>query len=184
MTRGGFRPNSGPPADPNSARSDRLGRRFTVLPMEGRKGKAPKWPLPEYEVVAVFEDEDGKPVEVVNEATSKRWQEREAELWKWAWSTPQAVAWEKEPWRWHAVAMWVRVAVICEQPDAKAADKSSLHRFADQIGLTPAGLSLNGWMVSQDEVGAKRAEAEAGPAAEPKAKEPPRRRMRAVSGGS
>jgi hypothetical protein len=48
--------------------------------------------------------------------------------------------------------MWVRTAVICESSDATAADKNSLHRFSDQIGMTTAGLAEMGWKVAVDEV--------------------------------
>jgi hypothetical protein len=47
--------------------------------------------------------------------------------------------------------MWVRISALCESPDATAADKGSLHRFADQIGLTPAGLKENGWQIAAAE---------------------------------
>lgn len=49
------------------------------------------------------------------------------------WKTPQAAAWAREPWRHHAVAMWVRTAVACVGSEATAADKNSLHRFVYQI---------------------------------------------------
>lgn len=129
---------SGPPADPNSARSDRRGLSFIRLPAEGYGGEAPEWPL------------HGQSA-------------REAQLWAWAWTTPQACAWALEPWRWHSVAMWVRVAVICEGPMAQAADKNGLHRFADQIGLTPAGLKENGWQIARDETADRRDEADEAP---------------------
>jgi hypothetical protein len=54
--------------------------------------------------------------------------------------------------------MWVRTYVLCESSEASAADKGSLHRFADQIGLTPAGLKENGWAIAKDEVAAKAVE--------------------------
>jgi hypothetical protein len=133
MTSGGARNRSGPPRDPNSGRSDALGVSFQRLPAGGYEGDAPDFPLP---------------------AAS----DRESELWSWAWGTPQAVAWAREPWRQHAVAMWVRTAAICESSEATAADKNSLHRFADQIGLTPAGLAQNLWAIAQDEVAARRDE--------------------------
>ena len=60
----------------------------------------------------------------------------------------------------HTIAMWVRTYVLCESSEATAADKGSLHRFADQIGLTPAGLRENGWAIAKDEVAAKAARAE------------------------
>jgi Ser/Thr protein kinase RdoA (MazF antagonist) len=75
--------------------------------------------------------------------------------------------------------MWVRTYVLCESSEATAADKGSLHRFADQIGFTPAGLKENGWAIAKDEVGAKRADTEAAP----KSKASARSRMKVVSGG-
>lgn len=123
MARGGARNRSGPQPDPSSGRSDKRGYSLSALPPAGFDGEAAPWPLA---------GQSG----------------REAELWAWAWSTPQACAWVDEPWRWHSVAMWVRVAVVCEGPMAQAADKNGLHRFADQIGLTPAGLKENGWKIA------------------------------------
>ena len=67
----------------------------------------------------------------------------------------------------------------CDDPDAGAAHLAQLHRFADQIGMTTAGLAEMGWKVAVDEVAAKAAERSApdGP------KVAPVRRMRAVQGG-
>ena len=163
MTRGGARNRSGPAPDPNSGKSDRRGLVFSVLPAAGYDGDAPDFPLMETRESEAFAD-------------------REAELWAWVWTTPQAVAWAVEPWRWHTVAMWVRTAVVCESDRATAADKGSLHRFADQIGLTPAGLRENGWAVAVDEV-AERA-AESRPAKAPAKPASARDRMKVVSGGA
>jgi hypothetical protein len=131
MASGGARNRSGPGMDPDSGRSDARGIVLTALPAEGYKGEAPDFPLP---------------------AAS----DRETELWAWAWSLPQAAAWAIQPWRWYSVGMWVRTAVLCESRKAQAADKNSLHRFADQIGLTPAGLKENGWKIAEDQTAAKR----------------------------
>jgi hypothetical protein len=131
MPKGGARNRSGPGADPQSLRSADRGLVLTALPSEGYPDEAPKFPLPTCS-------------------------DREFELWAWAWSTPQACAWALEPWRWQTVAMWVRTFVICEGTEATAADKGSLHRFADQIGLTPAGLKENGWAIARDETAARR----------------------------
>lgn len=177
MPRGGARNRSGPPADPMSGRSDARGYSLKALPAEGYKGRVPKWPLPRrtaYYVVDKVRHVDLEATEAVAE--------RELELWKWAWRTPQACAWSlpSERWRWHTIAMWVRTAVICEGSDATAADKNSLHRFADQIGMTTAGLAEMGWQVAVDELGAKAATR---PVAEPsdQAGGPRRpRRLRAV----
>ena len=125
--------SSGPPPDPNSLKTAKRGLTFTALPAAGYDGEAPDFPL--------IEQTD-----------------REVTLWEWAWRTPQAAAWAKEPWRQHSVALWVRTAAICESGEATAADKNSLHRFADQVGLTPAGLAYNGWKIASDQLAEKRAE--------------------------
>lgn len=132
MSRGGARNRSGPTADPSSGRSDRRGYSLTALPAEGYAGPVPDFPLP-----AVTP--------------------RELEVWEAAWRSPQACAWSlpSEAWRVRTVAMWVRLSVRCEEPDAPAALLGQLHRFADQVGMTTAGLAEMGWKVAVDEVGAK-----------------------------
>jgi hypothetical protein len=173
LTSGGARNRSGPPRDPNSGRSDALGVSFQRLPSGGYAGEVPEYPLAKVSVYTTYY-EDKKPVKELDEGeTESRW-EREADLWAWAWGTPQAVAWAREPWRQHAVAMWVRTAVICESSEATAADKNSLHRFADQIGLTPAGLKENGWAIAQDEVAQRR---DASPSLGDEEEPPPRKLM-------
>ena len=138
MSRGGARNRSGPQAQEGSGRSDRRGFTLTALPAEGYSGKPPEFPLPG--------------------AT-----ERELEVWADAWRTPQACAWSmpSEAWRVPTVAMWVRVKVRCEDPDSGAALLGQLHRFADQIGLTTAGLAEMGWKVAVDETAPKREQQQA-----------------------
>lgn len=175
MARGGARNRSGPQPDPTSARSERRGIKLTALPADGYDGDVPEWPLPDRvvwleQVAGADREPDGEATAVVRD--------REAELWAWAWSTPQAWAWSQpsESWRLMTIAMWVRTYVLCESSEATAADKGSLHRFADQIGMTPAGLKENGWAIATDQVGEKRAES-------PVADEPaaaPVRRLRAA----
>lgn len=158
MARGGHA-RSGPAPDPNSARSERRGLKFTALPAAGFAGDVPAFPLPR-RVVWFTYYEDKKLVRELDEGATDSVGEREAELWAWAWRTPQACAWAQpsEAWRLHTVAMWVRTFVLCEGSEATAADKNSLHRFADQIGLSPAGLKENGWAIAADEVAAKAAD--------------------------
>lgn len=122
MARGGARNRSGPQPDPKSLKSAQT-RTFSALPGEGFDGEAPEFPLP---------------------AAS----ERELALWAEKWTTPQAAAWAAEPWRHHAVAMWVRLFVASEAPDAAVGIHAQVIRYADQIGLTPAGLKENGWTIS------------------------------------
>lgn len=134
MARGGARNRSGPKADETSGRSDARGYTLTALPAEGYAGPVPEFPLPLPSA-------------------------RELEVWSQAWTTPQACAWSmpSEAWRVSTVAMWVRVKVRCEDLDVGAALLGQLHRFADQIGMTTAGLAEMGWKVAVDETATKRA---------------------------
>lgn len=140
MSRGGARNRSGPQPDETSGRSDQRGFRLTALPAEGYRGPVPDFPLP---------DPTG----------------RELEVWKWAWRTPQACAWSmpSEQWRTRTVAMWVRLSVTCEEPGASASHLAQLHRFADQIGMTTAGLAEMGWKVAVDDLAEKRHQREEQP---------------------
>lgn len=137
MAHGGARNRSGPPADPDSGRSDARGYKLTALPAEGYEGPVPEFPLP---------NPSG----------------RELEVWRQAWRSPQACAWSlpSERWRARTVALWVRVSVRCEDAGAPVALYAQLHRFADQIGMTTAGLAEMGWRVAVDELAAKRKEPE------------------------
>ncbi|MFF4417080.1 hypothetical protein ACFYY8_31555 [Streptosporangium sp. NPDC001559] len=107
---------------------------FTALPAQGYEGEAPDFPLPL--------------------ATA-----REVEVWDEVWRTPQAEAWSVQPWRWRAVALYVRWSVRMEAEDASASLGQVVIRYADQIGLTPAGLKENGWKIAEDELASKRREA-------------------------
>jgi len=142
MSRGGARNRSGPPPDPKSGRSDRRELVLTALPSEGYLDEIPDFPLPDMSV-------------------------REGEVWEQAWRTPQACAWAVEPWRWRAVAMWVRWSVRMEAEEASAALGNVVVRFADQIGMTPAGLKENGWAIAKDQLAEKRAESAEPTAAPP-----------------
>lgn len=134
MASGGARNRSGPVADPSSGRSDARGFKLTALPA-AYSGPVPAFPLPDLSV-------------------------REAEVWAETWRLPQANAWAlpSELWRVRSVAMWVRLSVRCEDPDASASLLGQLHRFADQVGLTTAGLAEMGWRVAVDEVAARAVE--------------------------
>lgn len=151
MARGGARNRSGPAADPNSGRSARRGLSLQALPNEGFQGEIPGFPLMRRAVYR-WEYEDKRRYQLLDEDATQAVADREAELWEWAWRTPQAAAWAREPWRWQTVAMWVRTFVICEGDEATAADKGAIHRFADQIGLTPAGLKENGWAIAAADI--------------------------------
>lgn len=134
MARGGARNRSGPQRDPNSGRSERLKYQLTALPEGGYDGPVPEFPIP-----MMGEDEELR--------------QREIDLWWDAWRTPQACAWSMQPWRRRIIAQYCRIAAVVElTPAATAALISQLHRFRDQLGLTPAGLKENGWKIASDPV--------------------------------
>lgn len=174
MPKGGHA-RSGPPPDPNSGRSDARGLKFTALPSSGYAGETPGFPLPPRRIYR-WEYEDKRRLQVLDPEATEQVAERERDLWAWVWTTPQACAWAQpsESWRVTAIAMYVRTFVVCEGSDATAADKGSLHRFADDIGMSPAGLRVNGWAITVDELAVKAAEKSA---AQPKTS---RDRMKAV----
>lgn len=158
MASGGARNRSGPTADPNSGRSDRRGLRFDALPSEGYRQDPPPFPLG---------------TSVTDGVTG----ERELAIWAEAWRTPQACAWALQSWRWPVIGEYCRLKAVVEMsPAASAALVGQLHRYRDQIGLTPAGLKENGWAVAVDEVGKKAAEK-----AVPRASS--RSKLKVVSGG-
>lgn len=161
MTSGGRRNRSGPTKQEGSGRSDRSGYSLTALPAEGYDGPVPDFPLPGRTVYR-WEHEDKRRFQVPDLDATLAVTERELELWAWLWTTPQACAWSmpSESWRLHTIAMYVRTFVICEGSEATAADKGSLHRFADQIGMTTAGLAEMGWKVAVDQTAEKRTERE------------------------
>lgn len=177
MAHGGARNRSGPSPDPDSLASARRGLTFDVLNRDGYSDPAPEFPLPRM-VIRRWEFEDKRRWQVLDVDATEAFAEREAELWEWAWRTPQATAWAVEPWRLHSVAMWVRTAGVCESSEATAADKNSLHRFADQIGLSPAGLKENGWTIGE----VHAADDETGETAE--TAEDVRGRLSVVTGGA
>lgn len=128
--RGGARNRSGPAPDPKSGRSDARGYSLTALPSGGFEGEVPDFPLPDAS-------------------------DRELDVWAEAWETPQACAWSIEPWSWAVVAEYCRLKVTVEN-GAAAAFTGQLHRYRDQLGLTPAGLRFNGWVIAPDEVSVRR----------------------------
>ena len=125
MARGGARNRSGPQPTEGSRTSERKGYVLTALPPAGFDGEAPDFPLP------LASD-------------------RELAMWAQVWTTPQACAWSLEPWRHHIIAMYVRTFVLAENAEEpNAALLGQIHRFGDQIGLTPAGLKENGWKIAE-----------------------------------
>lgn len=156
MTSGGSRARSGPTADPKSGRSATRGLDFQALPSEGYRGPIPDFPL---DPVVLFAEHfsDGAKVREVDQYASADFHSREGVVWAEAWRTPQGAAWAVEFWRWPIVGEYCRLKVTVElDPGSNAALVGQLHRYREQIGLTPAGLRLNGWQIARDEVGARR----------------------------
>lgn len=124
MASGGARATSGPPPDPQSLRSQRKADPggWRELPADGRKGRAPKWPL-----------EDQGP--------------REARLWAEMWKLPQAVAWQDLRLFWE-VALHVRQMVRVEDGTSSAALLMELRQHAEELGLLPSGLLRNRWVIA------------------------------------
>lgn len=131
MPSGGARLRSGPAPDPNSARSERLGRTNgnLMLPAKGYHGTPPEFPLEE----------------TVNF-------DREIELWHELWTTPQAAAWATMPYLHRTVAMYVRYVVRAEDLDSPANVMTTALRMADTIGLTVSGMVALGWVIDSDDI--------------------------------
>lgn len=158
MPRGGARNRSGPQADPKSARSDRRGFKLAALPSEGYQDKAPTFPLPKM-LRYKWEYEDKRRFQVLDPDATDAYRARELKVWREVWTTPQACAWSMESWRHSTIAEYCRLKTVVEgEPDANASLVSQLHRYRDQLGLTPAGLKENGWAIATDEVRKKRDE--------------------------
>ena len=117
---------SGPPPDPDALRRDRnTDQGWHVLPVTGRPGPAPDWPLT---------------------PASNR------EMWHWTrlWKTPQATRWEVLG-QHVQVAVYVRRLVAVEEPDATAALGNHVLRLEEGLGLTIPGLARNRWQIGSQE---------------------------------
>ncbi|MCM0622705.1 hypothetical protein [Nocardioides bruguierae] len=185
MPKGGARPRSGPAPDPNSGRSEKRGYSPTALPSEGRKGVAPPFPLPRIDRFVTVATEGGKSRQP-DKAGTTAFRKRELQVWREVWKTPQAVAWQRDRWRWPTIAEFCRLKVIVEtEPEANAALVARLREYRNEIGLSPDGMRANGWAIAVDEL-EQRTAPKATSAAKSKkaaAEAPaPTRRLRAVGG--
>ncbi len=130
MARGGARSRNGRYPDPNSLRRNFS---YEYLDSGAWDGKPPRWPVP------AIRDSEG-----VETAVSKR----AKQVWRDVWKFPQAVKWVEDPWRWPALAEYcLMVATVQREPGGSAALIAQLHRYRDQLGLSPAGLKENGWQI-------------------------------------
>lgn len=153
---------AGPPKDPRSGRSEKLGTGVgTLLPSEGHGGRPPAFPLPQ--------------IKRENAVAAKAFRAREIAIWRAIWKSPQAAAWARDPWRWPTIGEYCRIKASVElEAGGNAALVSRLREYRTEVGLSPDGLRLNGWAIATDEL-AEQAEKKV----ETK-KAPPVRRLRAV----
>jgi hypothetical protein len=122
MASGGARARSGPAPDPEALNRLRgTDAAWHVLPVTGRPGPAPEWPLP---------NPSG----------------RELELWALLWAKPQATRWEVLG-QDHEVALYCRRFVRAEQPDAPVATVVVVRQLGEALGLTIPGLLRNRWQI-------------------------------------
>jgi hypothetical protein len=158
---------------------------MTRLPAEGRKKRAPNWPLipdvvltarrdlaqakvERLEVDRMELEGEGKPTGNVErrldlaleqlaifEAQLTHQRKLEAQLWKDLWSLPQAVAWERLGWT-RDVAQYVRHKVMGELGDLDGAKEA--RQWSDRLGLSPMSMLRLRWEIVADEVTPRRAE--------------------------
>jgi hypothetical protein len=153
MAKGGARSRSGPAPDPNALRRERDAGEWTILPVEGREGATPDWPLTEQTV-------------------------REAGLWEKLWRKPQALMWERYGQELE-VALYVRRLSEAEALDSPVNLSTLVRQMADSLGLTTPGLRANRWRIAQDEMAERRQDrTAAGPAS---ARSSTRARFKVVS---
>jgi hypothetical protein len=158
---------------------------MTRLPAEGRKKRAPNWPLIPDVVLTARRDlaqakverleydrmeleAEGKPFGLVERrldaaletlaicnAQLAHQRKLEALLWKDLWSLPQAVAWERLGWT-RDVAQYVRHKVMGELGDLDGAKEA--RQWSDRLGLSPMSMLRLRWEVVADETAPRRAE--------------------------
>jgi hypothetical protein len=126
MASGGARARSGPAPDPEALNRLRgTDAAWHVLPLTGRAGPAPKWPIPNPS-------------------------ERELELWAKLWAKPQATRWEVLG-QDDEVALYCRRFVRAEQPDAPVATVVVVRQLGEALGLTIPGLLRNRWQIGSQQ---------------------------------
>lgn len=112
---------SGPAPDPNALRRERDSSEWVSLPVAGRSGPPPEWPL-------------SKP------------SPRELTLWAQEWTRPQAVMWEANGQALE-VAIYVRSVKDAEKASAPVAARTLVRQQMDALGLTVPGLRANRWRI-------------------------------------
>ena len=121
MAKGGPRARSGPSPDPNALRRERDNGAWTDLPIEGRNGPTPEWPL----------------------STPTK---RELEFWEREWRRPQAIMWERDGQETE-VALYVRGLRVAESPKAPTNARIAILRMMEGLGISQPGLHRNRWRI-------------------------------------
>lgn len=130
------------PKHPSQRRRRNATLPMTQLPIEGRKGKTPAWPL----------DEPPSPEEL--------------KVWRELWRTPAAIIWERMRWT-RTVARYARILVRAEVPGAGRDAIAAAVNLEDRLGLTPQAMIRLRWEILPDEVAQARAD-RAAPAPAPR----------------
>jgi hypothetical protein len=141
------------------------------LPSGGRPGVAPRWPLgPDIVTKAKLRAAEARAQQLqqladsgmpIDERTLDRalekvehlrlvveiQTERELDLWREVWATPQAVQWERLRWT-RTVAQYVRWEVLGESGDMDASKEA--RQLGDRIGMTPLSLLRLRWEIVED----------------------------------
>ena len=117
---------SGPQPVEGSRTSDRRGLSLRALPPGGFAGEVPD--LTQFLLGA---------------------SDRHLSIWAQLWSTPQACAWSDESWRWPIVADLVKWLVRSDSDDAPVAVATAVRQLRDDLGLSQAGLTANGWKIAE-----------------------------------
>lgn len=168
-----------PPKHPSQRRRTNATIALTQLPAEGRKKRAPAWPLIPDVVLTVRRDladakverlradisdaeAEGKPTGVLErrldsaletfmvcERQLAEQRKLEAILWKDLWATPQSVQWERLGW-FRDVAQYARHKTLAELGDLDAAKEA--RQWSDRLGLTPLAMLRLRWEVVADEL--------------------------------
>lgn len=179
MPSGGARARSGPAPDPNALRRDRkTDAEWTTLPAEGYQGPIPEHPLP---ANPIFDEYfvDKKRVKELDEDSTAAFRERELAMWEKLWRRPQAVMWIKLGLEYE-VASYARTYLESNLPEAVSGMKTAALRMAAELGLSMPGMHSLRWKIADDELSAKRAEAEPKTTRKPAKRLSARDRLKAV----
>lgn len=123
MVSGGPRARSGPvpTSTDRSHKAKATAEGWVTLPVEGRDGPEPAFPL-------------ASP------------SDREMQLWERLWETPQATMWEQLHQDFE-VASYVRLVVRAEKPGSSAIIWGQVKQFAESLGLSVSGMARNRWTI-------------------------------------